>query len=286
MNERKDAASSRVGAVRQRRVIQPSRPWWSLGLGEFWQSRGLLYFLTCRDIRVRYKQTVLGVLWGLIRPITTMVVFSVIFGGVVGVSSEGVPYPIFCFTGMLPWGFFSRSLTRSSASIINSNALVTRVYIPRLIVPVASVGAGLIDLAISFVILVGLMIHYRVSLTPMLLMVLPLVTVTLLLALGVGTLFCALATAYRDFRFILAFAIQIWMFLTPVIYSSSRIPESWRRYAMFNPMLGVIDGFRSAVFGRPINWTTLGVACAVAVVAFAGGLLYFRRVEQQFADII
>ncbi len=267
-------------------VIQPTRSWLSLKLRDIWQYRELLYFLTWRDVKVRYKQTVIGFLWAIIQPFLKMVVFSIIFGGLVKMDSEGFPYPIFLYAGLLPWQFFASSVTRSGESIVASAGLIKKVYFPRLVIPIASVGACLVDFAISFIILVILILYYNVVPTLSIFMVLPLILATIFTALGVGMLISALNVAYRDFRYILPFLIQIWMFLTPVIYSTGIIPENWRWLILLNPMAGIIDAYRSAVLGKPFEWGSLGISMGIAVVIFLCGLIYFRKTEKYFADII
>jgi len=209
-------------------VIQPSRGLLSLKLGELWRHRELLYFLTWRDVKVRYKQAVLGFLWAFVQPFLKMIVFSIIFGGLAKMDSEGFPYPIFLYAGLLPWQFFASAVNQSGQSIVGGVNLITKVYFPRLIMPVASVGACLVDFAISFGILIGMMFYYHVSPNLSTLMVLPLVLVTILSALGVGILVSALNAAYRDFRYVLPFLVQIWMYLTPVVYPVTLIPERFR----------------------------------------------------------
>ncbi len=267
-------------------VIQPTRGWLSLKLRDLWQYRELLYFLTWRDVKVRYKQTVIGFLWAIIQPFLKMVVFSVIFGNLAKMDSEGFPYPIFLYAGLLPWQFFASSVTRSGESIVASAGLIKKVYFPRLIIPIASVGACLVDFAISFIILVILMLYYNVVPTLSIFMVLPLILATIFTALGVGMLISALNVAYRDFRYVLPFLVQIWMFLTPVIYSTGIIPENWRWLILLNPMAGIIDAYRSAILGKPFEWGSLGISMGVAVVIFLCGLIYFRKTEKYFADII
>ena len=267
-------------------VIQPTRSWLSLKLRDIWQYRELLYFLTWRDVKVRYKQTVIGFLWAIIQPFLKMVVFSVIFGNLAKMDSEGFPYPIFLYAGLLPWQFFASSVTRSGESIVASAGLIKKVYFPRLVIPIASVGACLVDFAISFIILVILMLYYNVVPTLSIFMVLPLILATIFTALGVGMFISALNVAYRDFRYVLPFFVQIWMFLTPVIYSTGIIPENWRWLILLNPMAGIVDAYRSAILGKPFEWGSLGISMGIAVVIFLCGLIYFRKTERYFADIV
>lgn len=267
-------------------VIEPSKGWLSINWGDIWQYRELLYFLTWRDLKVRYKQTVLGFLWAFIQPFTKMVVFSLIFGRLAKMDSEGFPYPIFLYAGLLPWQFFAGSLSRSSQSVVGSANLITKVYFPRLIIPLASVGATLVDFAVSFSILVGLMLYYRVAPTLATFMVVPLVLLTIVTALGAGAFLSALTVAYRDFRHMIPFLVQIWMFLTPVVYAVTIVPKRWQWLMCLNPMAGIVDAYRSAILGKPFAWGNLAISTGVALVAFLGSLIYFRRLERQFADIV
>ncbi len=267
-------------------IIEPTRSWLSLKLRDIWQYRELLYFLTWRDVKVRYKQTVIGFLWAIIQPFLKMVVFSIIFGGLAKMDSEGFPYPIFLYAGLLPWQFFASAVSRSGESVVGSANLIQKVYFPRLVIPIASVGACLVDFAISFIILIVLMFYYSIIPTLSIFMVLPLVLATIFTALGVGMFISALNVAYRDFRYVLPFLVQIWMFLTPVIYSTGIIPENWRWLILLNPMAGIVDAYRSAILGKPFEWGNLGISMGMAVVIFLCGLMYFRKTERYFADIV
>jgi len=275
-----------VAPEQVRIVIKPQKGWRFLNWRDIWRYRELLYFLTWRDVKVRYKQTVLGILWAFIQPFLKMVVFSVIFGSLAKMDSEGFPYPIFLYAGLLPWQFFSSSLSRSGQSVVGSANLITRVYFPRLIIPLASVGAVLVDFAISFAILVGLMLYFGVVPTLATLMVVPLALLTVFTALGVGTFLSALNVAYRDFRYVIPFMVQIWMFLTPVIYPVTIVPEKWRWLLFLNPMCGIVDAYRSAILGKPFDWANIGISFATATLGFLVGVLYFRKIETQFADIV
>lgn len=267
-------------------IIEPTRSWLSFKLRDIWQYRELLYFLTWRDVKVRYKQTVIGFLWAIIQPFSKMVVFSIIFGTLAKMDSEGFPYPIFLYAGLLPWQFFASAVSRSGESVVGSANLIQKVYFPRLIIPIASVGACLVDFAISFIILIVLMFYYSIIPTLSIFMVLPLVLATIFTALGVGMLISALNVAYRDFRYVLPFLVQIWMFLTPVIYPTRIIPENWRWFILLNPMAGIVDAYRSAILGKPFEWGNLAISMGMAVVIFLCGLMYFRKTERYFADII
>jgi lipopolysaccharide transport system permease protein len=268
------------------RVIESRRGWLAINWGEIWRYRELLYFLAWRDVTVRYKQTVLGILWAFIQPFLKLVVFSVIFGGLAKIDSEGFPYPIFVYAGLLPWQFFSESLGRSSSSVAGSSNLITKVYFPRLIVPLSSAGACLVDFAISFAILFALMLWYGVPITLSTLAIIPLVALTILAALGAGILLSAFNVAYRDFQYLIPFGIQIWFFLTPVVYPVRAIPQKWQWMIALNPMTGIVDAYRSAILGKPFEWINLAISLVVTLVVFVVGLFYFRRMESSFADVV
>jgi homopolymeric O-antigen transport system permease protein len=266
--------------------IRANNKWVPVDLKSLWAYRELLYFLTWRDIKIRYKQTVLGIAWAIIQPLFTMLIFTLFFGKLAGVPSDGIPYPLFAYAGLLPWTFFSNAVTTSSNSLIGSANLITKVYFPRMIIPGASVAAGLVDFAIAFAILVVLMIYYRVSLTWNILMLPPLVVTTALLALGVGMLMSALNVKYRDVRHALPFAIQLLLFATPIIYPFSMVPAPWRQLLLLNPLTGIFNGYRSALFGRPFDWTSLVLAFAITIFLLVFATFYFRRTERSFADIV
>jgi lipopolysaccharide transport system permease protein len=267
-------------------VIRPTRGWRSLDLKELWAYRELLWVLTLRDVKVRYKQTALGVGWAVIQPVMMMVVFSIFFGHLARLPSDGLPYPIFAYAALLPWTFFSNSLSGSSNSILGSSSLISKVYFPRLIIPLASVGSWIIDFLIASLILLAMMLWYGVGWSWNLLAVPPLVLAVTLAALGAGTLLSALTVAYRDFRHVVPFMLQLWMFATPVVYPASMVPEQWRWALDINPMAGFVDGFRSAFLGRPFDGAALAISSSVAVVMFFIGIAYFEKVERRFADII
>ena len=269
-------------------VIEPSSSWVALNLRDLWAYRELLYFLTWRDVKVRYKQTVLGVVWALLQPLLTMLISTLIFGrlGGFGARTGGIPYPIFAYAGLLPWTFFSNAITASGNSLVGSANLITKVYFPRMIIPGAAVAAGLVDFFIAFVLLLGLMLYYRVSLTWNLLLFPALVFLTALLATGVGMWLSALNVKYRDIRFALPFIVQLWMFLSPVFYPSNVLPEKYRWAFALNPLTGIIDAYRSSLFGRPIDWTALGVSSLITIVLLVYASYSFRRMEKTFADIV
>jgi len=269
-------------------VIEPTRSWAALDLANLWSYRELLYFLTWRDVKVRYKQTLLGVAWAIMQPLFTMLVFTLFFGRLAGMDArtEGMPYPLFAFAGLLPWTFFANAITNSGNSLVGSANLITKVYFPRMIIPGAAVAAGLVDLGIALMMLVGLMFYYQVTITWTLLILPVLVLLTALLAVGVGMWLSALNVKYRDIRFALPFVIQLWMFVSPVIFPSSILPEKWRLVMELNPLTGIIEGYRSSIFGRPINWSALGISTLITLLLLIYASYSFRRMEKTFADII
>jgi lipopolysaccharide transport system permease protein len=267
-------------------VIEPSKGWRMLDWRELWAYRELLWVLTARDVKVRYKQTVLGAAWAILRPLLTMAIFSVVFGRFAKMPSDGFPYPIFVYAALLPWTFFAAAITTSGQSLVGSAPLVGKVYFPRLIIPLSSVGAGLVDLLISTGILLLLMLWYGVGWSVNLIAAPLLLVAVVFIALGVGTLLSALTVAYRDFTHVTPFLVQIWMYVTPVIFPVSLVPERWRWLLYLNPMTGLVEGFRSAFLGKPFDMGGLGLSFAMAVVIFAIGVAYFEKVERRFADII
>jgi lipopolysaccharide transport system permease protein len=267
-------------------VIEPPKGWHMLNWRELWAYRELLWVLTARDIKVRYKQTMLGAAWAIIRPFMTMVIFSVVFGQLAKMPSDGYPYPVFVYAALLPWTFFSTAVSTSAQSVVGSAHLVSKVYFPRLIIPLASAGSGLVDLLISTAILLLMMGWYGVGWSWNLLAALPLLAAVMFAALGVGTLLSALTVAYRDFTHITPFLLQVWMYVTPVIFPVSLVPPRWQWLLYLNPMTGLIEGFRAAFLGKPFNVNGLCASLAVALALFAIGVAYFERVERRFADII
>jgi lipopolysaccharide transport system permease protein len=267
-------------------VIEASKSWVPLNLSDLWAYRELFYFLMWRDIKVRYKQTALGVVWAIIQPLATMIIFTLFFGRLAGVPSDGIPYPIFAFAGLLLWTFLSNAITSSSNSLLGDSRLITKVYFPRIIIPCASVGAGLVDLAIASVILVGLMFHYGVIITWSIVLLPLLVLLATLLALGVGMWMAAMNVKYRDVRYALPFLIQLWMFASPIIYSSSLIGKKWRWLYALNPLTGIIEAFRSSLFSRQVDWAALAVAATITVSLLIYSAYTFRRLERSFADIL
>jgi lipopolysaccharide transport system permease protein len=281
------SSSDDLGAGLPVHRIRPSRRWVALDLGELWSYRELLYFLVWREIKVRYKQTALGVAWAVIQPVFAMIVFSVIFGRLAHLPSDGTPYPVFTYAALLPWQLFSYALTESSNSVVSNQRVITKVYFPRLILPLASVCVGLADFLISFGVLLGLMAYYHLTPT-VAAWTLPLwVLLTVLTALSVGLWLSALNVRYRDIKYAVPFVTNVWMYATPVAYSLSIVPPAWRRLYALNPMVGVVQAFRWALLGQSRSPGSAVVISVVAVLALlASGLIYFRRTEQTFADIV
>jgi len=267
-------------------VIQPSRKWNLLNLKDIWAYRELLFFLTWRDVKVRYKQTALGAAWAILQPLFMMLIFTIFFGRLAGVGSSGIPYPLFALGGLVPWTFFANAITASGNSLVGSAHLITKVYFPRLIVPAAAMLAGLVDFLLAFLLLCLLMISYRVSLTVQVLFLPVLVLLTALFSLAVGTWMSALNVKYRDVRFALPFLIQLWLFVSSVILPSSSVPPKWRWLLMLNPMSGIIEGYRSALFGLPFDWPALIIAAVLTLLVLLYAIYAFARVERSFADII
>lgn len=268
-------------------TIEPTKSWVALRLGDLWQYRELLYFLIWRDVKVRYKQTLLGVAWALLQPLLTMVIFTLLFGRLAGIKSDGIPYPIFAYAGLLIWTFFANAITNSGNSLVSSSNLITKIYFPRMIIPGAAVGACLVDFVISFVILVPLMIYYGIRVSATLVMLPLLIALATLLAIGVGMWLSALNVKYRDIRYAIPFLTQLWMFASPVIYPASMIPEKWRWILMLNPLTGIIENFRIALFaGRSFEWKSLAVSAAITFILLIYSAYSFRRVERTFADIV
>jgi homopolymeric O-antigen transport system permease protein len=267
-------------------VIEPSRGWVSLKLKEFWEYRELLYFLVWRDIKVRYKQTVLGAAWAIIQPFFTMVVFSIFFGKFGKIPSEGLPYPIFSYAALLPWSYFAGAVGESSNSLVGSSNLIRKVYFPRLVIPLAGVLAGLVDFAIAFTIFIGMMFYYQVYPTIAIVLLPFFLLLALITALGVGLWLSALNVEYRDVRYIIPFLTQFWLFATPVAYPSTMLPESWRTIYGINPMVGVVEGFRWALLGTNPPGPMIAVSAAISVIILISGAFYFRRMERTFADLV
>ena len=270
-----------------RTVIEPPRGWAPLDFRELLRHRELLYFLTWRDIVVRYKQTVLGAFWAILQPALTMVVFTILFGVMARFPSEGVDYAVFSYAGLLPWVYFQNGVAKAGNSVVGNARLVTKVYFPRIFLPVASTMAAVLDYSISLGLLVVLMLVYEIAPDAEILVLPLLLPLSFLAATGVGTLLGAMNVKYRDVRYVTPFLLQLWMFLTPVIYPVSMVPEQFRWLVALNPMGGIVDAHRAAILpDKPIEWGPLGVSAAVALALFFLGAFYFKRVERSFADII
>jgi len=280
------ATSPRPGVEIPHVHIEPSKGWVGLQLRDLWVFRELLYFLTWRDVKVRYKQTALGVTWAILQPLLTMVVFSLFFGKLAKVPSDGIPYPIFNFVGLLPWTFFSSAITNSSQSLVGNANMITKVYFPRLIIPISAVLSGLVDFGISFIVLIGMMFFFPVHpgwgifLLPLFLLL------AVITSLGVGLWLSAMNVQYRDVRYIVPFITQFWLFATPVAYSSRLLSEPWLTLYGLNPMVGVVEGFRWALLGTNPPSAMIILSVLVSVVTFISGLFYFRRMEKNFADLV
>lgn len=278
--------SDRRNGVPTTTVIARRSPWQALHLGELWTYRELLYLLAWRDIKVRYKQAVLGVLWALIQPFVKMVVFSVVFGRLAGIDSGGAPYAIFVYAGLLPWGLFADSLARSGHSLVAGASLVRKAHIPRVIMPAAAVMSAVFDFAISLGLLLGLIVYFGLPWRVDFLLILPLTLLTILVALGVGFFVSALNAAYRDVQYVIPFLTQIWMFLTPVIYPITAIPERFRWLILINPMSGIIGAYRAVILGGTIPWDQLGISVGIGAALLVLGLAFFRSMDRYFADIV
>lgn len=284
--------STRAGVVPQQATVQPAiiepfRGWASLKLRALWEYRELLYFLAWRDIKVRYKQTALGAAWAIIQPVLTMVVFAVIFGRLAGIPSDGIPYPVFSYCALLPWNYFASALGRSTGSLVSNTNLITKVYFPRLVIPISSLLAGLVDFAIAFAVLGGLLLWYQTMPSAAVLWLPAFLLMAVATALGAGLWLAALNVRYHDFGYLVPFLGQIWMYATPVVYPSSMIPEHWRLLYGLNPMAGVVEGFRWALTGLGNGpGSMLAVSALMTSVLLVSGAFYFRQMERSFADTI
>jgi lipopolysaccharide transport system permease protein len=267
-------------------VIEPSRGWRLLDLRELWDYRELLWVLAARDVQVRYKQTVLGAGWAILRPLSAMVIFTVVFGRLAKLPSDGYPYPVFVLAGLLPWNFFSNAVAAAGTSVVGSAHLISKVYFPRLIVPMASLGSPLVDLGVSVLVLLAMMLGYGLPLGPRLLAAPILVVAVAFTALGIGTLLSALSASYRDVHHLVPFLLQIWMYATPIVYPISLVPEPWRRWLYLNPMTGLTEGFRSVFLGKPLDGPAVALSVASSLLFFLAGILWFERLERRFADVI
>ena len=285
--ENKDISELSVPKTLPHFNIRPSGGWVSLRLKDLWEYRELLYFLVWRDVKVRYKQTVLGVLWAILQPFMTMVVFSIFFGRLAKVPSDGIPYPVFAYCALLPWQLFANALTASGNSLVANQQLLTKVYFPRLIIPISAVLAGLIDFGVSFLVLIGMMLYFGIVPTVAVLTLPLLIMLAIASALAVGLWLSALNVQYRDVQYTIPFLMQFWLFLTPIAYPSSLVPEKWRILYGLNPMAGVVEGFRWALLGKTNGIGSLiFVSALVVAILLFGGLVYFRRMERTFADVV
>jgi lipopolysaccharide transport system permease protein len=268
--------------------IEPSQGWVSLKLHELWEYRELLYFLAWRDIKVRYKQTLLGAAWAIIQPFFTMVVFSVFFGRLAQIPSDGIPYPLFSYAALVPWTFFANGLIQSSNSLVGSANLIKKVYFPSLIVPIGAVLSGVVDFCLAFVVLIGMIFYYGLFLTSDVLWLPAFLLLALVTCLGVGLWLSALNVQYRDVRHAVPFITQFWLFATPIAYPSSLLSEPWRTLYALNPMVAVVEGFRWTLLGKMTHLgpMTIIVSSLAALVIFASGAFYFRRMEKMFADVV
>lgn len=267
-------------------VIEATNRLIPLHLPDLWAYRELLYFLMWRDIKVRYKQTLLGAAWAILQPLVTMIIFAYFFGILAKVPTDGIPYPVFIYTGLTLWTFFSNAVNAGANSLIGNSNLITKVYFPRLIIPSAAIGAGLVDFGIASLLLIGMLFYYHFTMTWAYLMLLPLLALTTLLSLGIGIWLSALNVRYRDVRYALPFFIQIWMFVSPIIYPSSLVPEDWRWVMMLNPLTGIIEAYKASLFGRDFNWFALAYSFGFTVVLFLFACYWFRRMERSFAEFI
>ena len=267
--------------------IRPKRGWQPLDLKQLWQYRELMYFLSWRDIKVRYKQTALGAAWAMIQPFMTMVVFSIFFGNLAKMPSDGIPYPLFAYAALVPWTFFANSLTQASNSLVQNSNMLKKIYFPRLVMPISSVISGTVDFVFAFIVLVAMMLFYGILPTVNIVWLPFLMLLALGTALGVGLWLSALNVQYRDVRYVIPFLIQVWLFATPIAYPSSLLTEPWRTLYGLNPMVGVVEGFRWALLGtETAPGTEVVVSSLAAVIILVTGAFYFRRLEKTFADIV
>jgi lipopolysaccharide transport system permease protein len=267
--------------------IDPPGGWFSLGLHELWKYRELLYFLAWRDLKVRYKQTAIGIGWAVLQPVVSMIIFTVIFGRFAKIPSDGVPYPLFAFTALLPWNYFAGALQRCTGSVVSDAHLISKVYFPRLILPMAGSVSSMVDFLVSFILLLGMMIWYQIAISWWVLVLPSFLLLALLTALAVGLWLSAVNVRYRDVGHTIPFLVQIWMFVSPVVYPVSMIPEKYRLLYSLNPMAGVIEGFRWALLGKAgPDFSVMAVSACVVLVLLIGGLVFFRSMEQSFADVV
>jgi lipopolysaccharide transport system permease protein len=266
--------------------IQPSGTWVSLGLGELWRYRELLYFFVWRDIKIRYKQTLLGASWAIIQPFFTMVVFSLFFGRLANVPSDGIPYPIFSYSALVPWTFFANGVMQASNSLVMNSNMVKKIYFPRLAMPIGSVLAGILDFCLAFLVLIVMMFFYHIYPTGNIVWLPFFFLLAMVTTVGVSLWLSAMNVQFRDVRYIVPFLVQIWLFITPIAYSSSMLSEPWRTLYGINPMAGVVEGFRWALLGTDAPGPIIWVSTLVAILMLVSGIIYFRRMETSFADVV
>lgn len=273
--------------LQPRQRIAPPAGWLEINLNELWQHRELLYFLVWRDLKVRYKQTAIGALWAILQPFLTMLVFSLIFGRLAHIPSNGLPHSVFYYSGLLAWLYFATALQHSTNTMVENQRVITKVYFPRLLLPVAAVTSGLVDLAFGFIVFVGMLLYYRIVPGAAILLMPLFLLLTVLTALGVGVWLSALNAIYRDVRYVVPFLIQFWLFASPVAYPSSLVPERWRWLYGLNPMAGVVEGFRWSLTGHgPAPTLLLGVSAGMVLVLLAAGVIYFQKTEGTIADVL
>lgn len=287
IQEMKKVKNERLRDSKKVLVIQPTHGWRRINLGEIWRYRELLYFLTWRDIKVRYKQTVLGAAWAIIQPFFTMVIFSIFFGRLAKIPSDGIPYPIFSYAALVPWTFFANGLRQSTDSLVTGANLIRKVYFPRMVMPISSILSGVVDFALAFIVLLGMMLFYGIIPTANVVWLPLLLLLALVTSLGVGLWLTAMNVQFRDVRHTVPFLVQAWLFASPIAYPSSLLSEPWRTLYGINPMAGVVEGFRWALLGTE---TTPGpiifVSTFVAITLLVSGAFYFRRLEKTFADVV
>jgi lipopolysaccharide transport system permease protein len=267
-------------------VIQPQRRWLNFELNEVWQYREMVYYLTLRDIQIRYKQTAIGIVWAVLQPVITTIIFTIIFSGLARFESGATPYPLFALSGLLIWLYVNNSVNQASMGLITNIPLVTKVYIPRVIVPISMIFSCLLDMLIGAVILIGMVIYYQVSFTPQIFLAPFFILMAIFLSAGVGILFGAINVLFRDVKHALPFMLQIWMFLSPVFYGPEMLTDKWRMVLRFNPMYGILQGFRASLLGGEYDWPAIGYAVIFIAIVFTGGFIIFKRLEDKFADVI
>lgn len=267
-------------------TIKPSKPWSPLNLRNLWAYRELLYFLIWRDIKVRYKQTVIGALWAIIQPLSMMIIFTIFFSKLIRVPTDGIPSGLFFYAGMSLWTFFSNSVLNGAGSLLGNTNLITKVHFPKLIIPSAAVFAGVVDFAIASLLLIALLIFYGYGKTWEVLLLIPVSILVTILALGIGILFSALNTKYRDVRYLLPFLLQVWMFISPIIYPASVVPKPYRWLLALNPLTGIVEGYRATLFGQRLHWQSLAYSLLFTVMLLSFSAYIFRRMEKSFAEVI